>query len=332
MLDIRGAVHVRSSHTPDVTTTPQAIATAAAAAGLDFVVLTDRNTLGARVAGDEGQYGPVTLIAGYEVSPAANHCLILGYDELLPETALAEEYLPRIHAQGGLGFIAHPHERGPAGRPEMARPWQNWRANFGGIEIWNLHQDLTDDADDEMLTAKCAAPGQALRGPDAATLAVWDNLTTRRRIIGIAGSDTDAGLLPQDQVFGLLTNHLLVPEGWRDANLATRRELLLRALAAGHVYIAAEHERPARVEYTCQATRPLGIGDEGALTTDSELFASVPGADRVRIIRAGEVVAVAAGDQVGYRPRHRGAYRLEAHYASEQGLHPWVLTNPIYLR
>lgn len=298
MLDIRGALHVHSSHTPEVLATPQELAAAAASAGLDFVVLTDRNTLGARAAGDEGQYGSVTLIAGYELNPANNHCLILGFDELLPEGAAAAEYLPRIHAQGGLSFAA--------------QPWQDWRTAFSGMEIWSCSPDLG--------------------GPDAATLAVWDNLTTRRRVVGIAGCGTCADQPPYEQAFERLTNHLRVPAGWAEANLPTRRELLLRALAAGHVYAVAEHLGPALIEYSCTASRPLSIGDEGALTTDSELSATVPGADRVRLLRAGEVIAAVAGDQLVYRPRHRGAYRLEAHRLTEQGLRPWVLTNPIYLR
>lgn len=333
MLDIAGALHVHSTYTPEVRASVADITAAAAASGLDFVVLTDRNTLGARTAGDEGQYGPVSLFAGYEVGPNANHCLILGCDELVPASAPAGEYTGRVRAKGGLCIVAHPHSRGTPLRPDSARPWREWQSDFAGIEIWNLHQDVTDDADEPTLASKRASLVAALRGPDPATLAVWDNLTAHRRVVGVAGCGACDGV-PLEEAFRVLHNHLLVPDDWATATLATRRELLLQALAAGHVYIVSPlAAESTKVDFACRGgSEPLLMGDEGALGAGSEFVACVPGAARLRLLRAGEVVAATNGDELTYRPRHRGAYRLEAHLSRGQALRPWVLTNPIYLR
>ncbi|MGE5560394.1 MAG: CehA/McbA family metallohydrolase [Chloroflexota bacterium] len=334
MLDIKGALHVHSNYTPDVAASVADIVAAAAAAELDFVVLTDHNTLGARTAGDEGQYGPVTLFAGYEVSPALNHCLVLGYDELVPVDAPVSEYAARIREQGGLCIIAHPFSRGAPLKPGSAHPWREWQADFAGIEIWNLHQDVGDDADQAALAAKRTALAASLRGPDSATMAVWDNLTARRRVVGVAGSGVRSDEVPFAEAFRLLRNHLLVLDDWTDATLAMRRGLMLQALAAGHVYISSQiGDNAAKVAFTCRSgSGTLLMGDEGSLGANAEFVATVPGASRLRLMRAGEVVAAASGDELVYRPRHRGAYRLEAHLHDGRALRPWALTNPIYLR
>lgn len=335
MLDIVGALHVHSNHTPEVPASVANIVAAAAAAGLDFVVLTDHNTLGARTAGDEGQYGPVTLFAGYEICPDQNHCLVLGYDELVPVTMPANEYTAHVRSLGGICIAAHPHSRGPLLSPTAAHPWRDWHCDFAGLEIWNLHQDLSDGADETALASKRASLAAALRGPDPATLAVWDNLTMRRRVVGVAGSGVRSDGVPFDEAFRLLRNHLLVLDDWTDSTLATRRELMLQALTAGHVYISSQlGDQPVKVDFTCRGNaEPLLIGDEGTLNANVELVANVPGASRLRLMRAGEVMAAANSDELVYRPRHRGAYRLEAHLRDDRReLRPWALTNPIYLR
>ena len=84
----------------------------AAEIGLDAVVITDHDTMGAsrRAAAIAGEYGLIG-IPGVEVSTAHGHLLALGVDRMPPRRAAYADTIQWIHDRGGVAIVPHPFQR-----------------------------------------------------------------------------------------------------------------------------------------------------------------------------------------------------------------------------
>ena len=99
-------------------------------ADLDFLIVTDHDTLEAKTAGWEGWRERLLVLVGEEVASRNQHCLALGLEEEIGGGFLHRRYrggrrrrrrsvavqsprriLERIGEQDGLSFIVHPHGR-----------------------------------------------------------------------------------------------------------------------------------------------------------------------------------------------------------------------------
>src|SRR5688572_17772691 len=111
--DLAGVIHCHSTHS-DGTGTVAEIGAAADHAGLDYLLLTDHDTLAAAERGEEGWYGSALLLAGFEVSPRRqNHYLAFGLREPIDHAGLSPaQIVERVEAGGGFGFLAHPFSKG----------------------------------------------------------------------------------------------------------------------------------------------------------------------------------------------------------------------------
>ncbi len=98
--DLAGVLHVHSTYSDGTGTVPE-IAAAARANGLDFLLLTDHDTLAARDRGEEGWHDAVLMLVGEEVSPRReNHYLAFGLER------------PIDHARALAAADRRPRERG----------------------------------------------------------------------------------------------------------------------------------------------------------------------------------------------------------------------------
>src|SRR5438128_1283021 len=145
--DLGGVVHVHSVHSDGTGTVPE-IAAAAQSCGLDFVLLTDHDTLRARDRGEEGWHDSVLVLVGEEVSPVGeNHYLAFGLEEAIDHRGLSpQQIVDRVNQRGGFGFLSHPFSRGSV-RFKRARgmPWRDLDASgYTGLELWSL---VTDSAE-----------------------------------------------------------------------------------------------------------------------------------------------------------------------------------------
>ncbi|MGB3933520.1 MAG: histidinol-phosphatase, partial [bacterium] len=121
----------------------QEILRAAHKCRLDYVIITDHNTLLPREVLGEGWYGNVLLLFGQEISPEKNHYLALDLKKAVPPQADPQSYIKAVKEQGGIGFIAHPADRGNSFFQIPPYPWADYAvAGFDGIEIWNYFSDL----------------------------------------------------------------------------------------------------------------------------------------------------------------------------------------------
>ena len=134
----RGDCHVHSARSHGAELTPEQLAAAARASGLDFMAITEHNTAdthGAwgRLAGDD-----LLVILGQEATTQTGHWLALG---VRPGQVVEWRYglrhdvigqhVTQVHQAGGLCVAAHPHA--PYAGGVFTYPFDQ----FDAVEVWN---------------------------------------------------------------------------------------------------------------------------------------------------------------------------------------------------
>jgi PHP domain len=266
-----GALHVHSIFSYDGHGELDAIATGAHDAGLEWIGMTDHDSLGARYAGFEGLRQGVHVIVGYEWTPrGGDHALLYGESDVLPEThptTIPPAELIRIVTESGaMAFAAHPDE----GRTAVPRlpplPWHDWSIRgFTGIELWNYMSEWAERLTRWNALDHAIRPGRRMRGPTARSLAWWDALNRPiaeaepsrpsaprfaggpRLTVGVSGVDAHGEgitlfgrhvtVFPYRRVFRTYTNVLLL-DGPLPADAAVARDAVLGAIRAGRLLFA----------------------------------------------------------------------------------------------
>jgi hypothetical protein len=347
--DAAGVIHVHSLYSDGTGTVPE-IAAAAAANELDYVLLTDHDTLDAKRRGEEGWHGSVLVLVGEEVSPLReNHYLAFGLDSPVDHRGLdAQQIVDRVNEAGGFGFLSHPFSRGSERfkRTAGGMPWRDLEATgYTGLELWSF---LTDSAEQLLgigdVFRFILAPQRFLDDPPRRNLEAWDRLCARRRCVGLGGTDAHQiglrlgnrvplRLMAYKRSFRYLHTHLLA-ERPLARDLEADRETLYSALRAGHAYIAMDALAPARgFRFWSDGERPLIMGDEAPAGDVRVLRAELPRPARVRIMCDGrEVASAGAVTTVEHEAKGAGVYRIEAYLTANGRDRTWILSNPIYLR
>ena len=107
MFEYSGALHIHSFFS-DGSGDPKEIAGYADEVNLDYIILTDHNTLRALDEGYEGWYGDTLMLVGCEINDKhiQNHYLALGINETISTRLPAKEYVKLVKERGGIGFLA----------------------------------------------------------------------------------------------------------------------------------------------------------------------------------------------------------------------------------
>jgi len=322
-----GVIHVHSTAS-DGQLPPEVIARIAARQGLDFLILTDHNTLKAKMEGKEGRIEGTLMLVGDEISTAHGHYLALRLREEVRAREDSQWTADQVASQGGLGFIPHPFWK--------SKPWSNpGLRGFTGIEIYNAAEDARNKNPVLLGTAT------VLEGSDLSTgywvarldkpLALWDRcLAEGKQVVGIGGADAHGlgrfglRLAPYGAIFKLVRNHLLIPGDLTEV-------ALYEALEKGHLFVAHDVVADAR-GFLFAAVEPHGavrgiMGDRMKWEQGLKLYAYLPSPGEIRFLKDGKEVASVAG-QEGWLPVDGpGVYRVEA---TRKG-RPWIYSNPIYV-
>jgi PHP domain len=349
-VEVSCVLHLHSTYS-DGTATVDEIIEAASAAGVDLVLLTDHDSLGARRDGWEGKHGDVSVLVGTEVSPKQGHYLAFGVDREIPHAGRsALEIAGAVRDAGGVGFAAHPFSSG--GRmlvPGLARRIvlpHGWPAlddpkGSDGIELWSL----TTDAAEGWRTPADAVrwlrdPERAIAsGPPPHHMRRWDELSARRRVPAIGGLDGhQPGIrvrgrvrspLPHRRTFDLLRTHLLC-ERALTGDVTSDWQTVVAALAAGAAWLTCPCVAPARgarlwAETPDGAVVPMG-GEGPAVP--SVLRVRLPHEAELRVLRNGVPFHDARGAELELPIEGPGGYRVEARIDGRV----WLLSNPVHLR
>ena len=124
MFEYVGSIHMHSTFSDGSGEVPE-IAGFANEVGLDFIILTDHNTLRALEEDYEKWYDNTLCLVGYEINDKENknHYLALGIEETYSTRMAAKNYVRKVKEAGGIGFIAHPHEVRNNMKEHPPYPW-----------------------------------------------------------------------------------------------------------------------------------------------------------------------------------------------------------------
>ncbi len=184
-----GAIHIHSRHS-DGSGTLRAIARAARANHLDFIWLSDHNTLALKDSQNAIQQ-PLILV-GSELSLRPGHLLEYGLQNLYTENRVGGTagIIDSINAHHGLAFIAHPFH-----------PKIRWKGKIPGgatgIEILNADVEWRNDPPLQVLGTFLAYPlfNQAMNlliDFPRREVHLWDSLSVHRNTVGIGSVDAHA--------------------------------------------------------------------------------------------------------------------------------------------
>jgi len=333
-----GVVHVHTALS-DGGGTPEEVARAARAAGLQFVVLTDHNTLDAKPF--EGYRDGVLVIVGTEISTTAGHLVAVGVpDPLYRFSGDAADALDDVRALGGSAYAAHPLS------PRDDFRWTGWDLpGPWGMELVNGDSQWRAAGWGRLLRTAALYPlnaRYALLGsvtPPRETLGRWDALLAERHVTGIAGADAHnrvalskrfAPRFPSyESVFALARNHVAL-DAPLSGEAAADTRAVLDALRRGRAYVGLDALADASgfAFEAVDGSRRVAMGDVVAPSAALRVRAGgrMPAGTRVVVLRDGKEVAEGTG-AAETAADVAGVYRAEAYVPGWDV--PWVLSNPI---
>ena len=349
---VRGAFHIHSTRS-DGSGTIDAIAAAAAGAGLQFIVLTDHGDA-TRPLDPPAYRNGVLTIDGVELNTTGGHYAVTGLrPSHYPIAGTPDDVIEDVVRLGGFGVAAHPG----SARPSLS--WQDWTAPIDGLEWLNADSEWRDEPRlpiaRALITYFFRAPQSmaTLLDRPAGVLKKWDELGASRKIVGLAGVDAHARLglrqrtdpdtsavhvrLPgYESSFRTFSNHVVL-----DAPLSGDAERdaarIIAALRLGRVYSVIDAlATPGHLTFSASSGgQTAAMGDTLAINGDVLLHAaaSAPPGTTLVLLRDGQRV-----HEVTDRPletnggQDRGVYRIEAYVPNAPGgpAVPWIVSNPIY--
>lgn len=335
MFEYCGVIHVHSTYSDGSGSIPT-ILNAAHQAELDFLILTDHNSLRARSEGWEGWHGETLLMIGDEVSGRRGHCLAIGTQQRVNHRQTHQGILNDIHRQNGLSFIAHPHGTYRPLFTEHNHSWENWAAdNSTGLELWSYMFDWIHDFKYYRFWNHYKYPHRHITGPDAQTLNKWDQLCQKRRCVAIGGIDAHARkypllpfvVFPYEDAFRTLHTRIYLKSPLT-GNKQEDIEAILKALQQGHCYISYDGLMSGAGVQFHTADEQFMMGDETLFQSPTKIDVHLPQHATLNIICNGQTIAQHQTQHHTFLAEKPGVYRIEARIQDS----PWIYTNPIYLR
>jgi hypothetical protein len=276
---VAGIVHVHTDRS-DGRSSAAEIATAAARAGLTFVIFTDHGD--ATRTPDPPVYASgVLCLDAVEISTAGGHYIALDMPPApYPLAGEPRDVVDDVRRFGGFGIVAHPDSP----KPELR--WRDWDAPFDAVETMNLDsawrawveraagRGATDAPTPWAARRRLAAalldyplrPAETMAGltqPHAASTrsaygstsgTAYETTVRRRRVVSIAGADAHANLeyggdpspggmsIPLPSYLATFrTMSVRVALGRAlSGDAAADARVLLRAIRDGHLYTAVD--------------------------------------------------------------------------------------------
>ena len=262
---------------------------AAAARDLDFIAVTDHNTVSQDQ--DLRQLQPyfdrLLLIPGEEVTTFHGHANVFGLTDPIDFRAVADDplglgaVLAVVKRAGGLIAINHPAL--PSGEACMGCGWSLTKADFSRIQAV------------EVITGGAVAVAGGLADSPLSGIAFWQaRLNAGDRLTAIGGSDNHAPATDLARPGSVGSPTTVV---WAD-DLSERA--ILAGIRAGHVFVDVEASRDRLIEVAATAGGPTAMmGDALAAPAGANIHFTVHGVRlrgaRWAAIEDGRPVAAGSG-------------------------------------
>ncbi len=345
MFEYVGALHIHSFFS-DGTGSPKEIAEIASEVGLDFIILTDHNTLRALDEGFEGWYGDTMMLVGVEINDRElkNHYLAFGINEAFSTRMPAREYVRKVKEAGGIGFIAHPHEKRKSMKEHPPFPWTEWEIeDFTGIEIWNHMSEWMEGLTEENKYNRFVHPLSSISAPPEETLKKWDELNLKRRVVGIGGIDAHAHkvnvlgfveveVFPYKVLFKSIRTHILterpIKKDDSEHSLEKTKAKIYGALEKGRCFVSNFNRGDAKgFRFFAEQGENVYLMGDSIATPDNVVLRAVCPADNstIKVIRNGEVIEEVNSPSLSFLISEPGAYRVEVYRKKSA----WIFSNHI---
>lgn len=349
MHDYAGAIHFHSDHSYDARVPLPQILRCARDAGLHFAILTDHFRMDALQAVPDRYAENVLLIVGEEISPRYNHYLALGITEPIvvwKTHSRPQDYIDRVNAQGGFGFISHPDHAGAPSFNSRAYPWIDWNVSgFAGVGIWDLIGDWQRSLGGPFSALRAFwRPAHALQGPLPSALARWDALCQKGHCVAIGELDNHANrrsilgfsrqIFPFEFAFRTIRTHVLL-EKPLTRQVAADEAAILAALKQGQSYVSLDYWNDATGFTFTVLNDQAQAFPGGSITRQGEtiLETRLPQAGKVLLYRDGRLIKEDHNrSALQWDVTHPGVYRVEAQQDVSGRWRPWIYSNPIWVR
>jgi len=345
MYEYIGAIHIHSVFSDGSGEVPQ-IAKYADEVGLDYIILTDHNTLRALEEGYENWYGNTLCLVGCEMNDKENknHYLAFGINKTYSTRISAKEYVAMVKDNGGIGFLAHPHEKRTHMKEHPPYPWNEWDTeDFNGIEVWNHMSEWMENLTEENKYQAFLHPLRTITSPHKETLKIWDELNLKRKVTGIGGIDAHAHkynllgfmeveIFPYKVLFKSIRTHVLLETELirenTEKSIYDAKKNIYKALADGRSFFANDYHADSKgFRFFAEAddkVYTMGDSIEHAKNIALKVLLPVQSAE-VRLIRNGTTIATTEDKSAEFIVDKNGAYRIEVYIHNKA----WIYTNHI---
>ncbi len=345
MFEYVGAVHMHSIYSDGSGEVPD-IAKFADEIGLDYIIITDHNTLRALKEGFEGWYNNTLVLVGCEINDKENknHYLAFGIEDAFSTRINAKEYVKKIKEAGGAGFIAHPHEKRAHMKEHPPYPWTEWDTDdFDGIEIWNHMSEWMENLTEQNKYQNFVHPLKSITKPPDETLGVWDELNLKRPVAGIGGVDAHAHkhnvlgfleveIFPYKVLFKSIRTHILVDKeiirGKDERSINEAKRQVYNSLASGSCFFANDYHGDSKGFrfYASDGGKNYSMGSTIDLKNKIKFDVMVPVQKaEIKLIRNGKMIDSLENNECEFVVDKSGAYRIEVYLDGKA----WIYSNHI---
>ncbi len=336
----QGLIHVHSTYSDGQRPIPE-IAAIANELDVDFLLMSDHNTLQPKRDGLEGWYNNVLVGIGSELNDKEdkNHYLAFNIEQEIDRGNSAEEYVCRVRELGGFGIIAHPNESRDHIAAYPPYPWTIWESEcFDGIEIWNQMSEWMEGLTHSNKFWRTLHPRRSIRSPKRETLAIWDKLNLKRKVVGIGGVDAhghvhrmmgffSVRIFRYKVSFRTIRTHVLVPHPLNKKDARSSLNEIYTAIQNGNCYISHRLIGEASdfrfwaesVEQSAQMGETLSVAEEG------RFFVINPQNAESTLIYNGREIDRQNGKEIKFSIQGPGVYRVE----SKKKGKAWIFSNHI---
>ena len=348
MFQYCGAIHIHSLFS-DGTGDLKTIVKAAKKAGLDWIIITDHNTMEI----EEGIFDGVYVIRGQEISPhSENHYLAFGINDVIEPCDNPQIYVDKVRELGGFGFAAHPDEgvtvdkNGncvPRKNSNHCIPWTNKNVKPDGVEIWNWFSNWADNYDDSSILTKAYSfflTHKIVKSPSLLTLNWWDSLNNEGENIvpALGGVDAHALLIkdyfvplyifPYTTCFKTINNIINLREPLsEDFNEAKKQ--ILSAVTKGNNIIINKHTSNDIPEFSiCNNENIVYCGECINLEENTVLNIKTNKRTDIKILLNGKEIFKTQDKICTIQIKEKGKYRAEFSCKGRG----FAYTNPIVVK
>jgi len=342
-IEFRGAAHIHTLFSHDGHGTPEEVIKIAKEIGLDFIVISDHNLMGAWDLSRERAGTKPLLVVGNELSTDAGH--LLAYNLNSRSDAFPDEHrlaIKKVREDGGIAVIAHPTRR--------KTPWRDFAVKgIDGIEIMNFEDSIFSASRLKILSIlpqgfiNQRGAFASISEYPAEGIRLWDELNRKQKTVGFAGTDAHGPL-----IFGFPAyRHLLGTVGIhivarKTPEMPFIKKLLEESFRNGNFYvsidgIAISRHIDFRLVRRDNTSLLMGNETDFILPGDNLVFtASLPEGSVTKLVKDGVAIKTFTGDKFTYPLSEPGAYRIEVIIPKEHNPYrkdkTWIITNHIYIK